>query len=269
MSFPASLSTCRMTVGGWLKSAGADMVIESVTVQADFGGPSRVSVDGVSWTTQPEQVSLDGFDLPHVDQIVHDGPREITMWSYTVTVRAGGRSWWWQAVQPLTGQSTLDLDELSSTAVWSGPQVGQQAVVTSINGLTGAVVLSGGGGGGASADGWTYQWLTAPVTADAQQSAEVEDLHVVNAGGILEIEVLLPGGETSIPFNVWSPGTPFLLASSRMGSRLNTFGAPGTTPAIIRGYVIDGDVNVAIQGAPDQALTLEPPAFIRYRKVQP
>lgn len=123
-----------------------------------LGGASKAvwSASGdVLLPIEANRSASDGTDeeiaIPAVDQDgwVDGSGRAFKGWSYKAVVTfksAEGRTHQESVVfKPLVGQSQIDLDLLPSSAP-GVPSSGDIAVVTSINGLTGAVELDGAGG---------------------------------------------------------------------------------------------------------------------------
>jgi hypothetical protein len=156
MAYPAGVTTATISAGVPFDVLGDDGTV-TLSVKPYFGGTTariihaasgRPFIDSArSGTPSGGSVSV---VVPHVDQtgFVDGSGDAFTMWSYVCTVTMtvqGSAATWTQAVQPLVGQDTIDLDLVEDGTV-GAPSSSPVPAVTSVNGQTGAVTVAGGGG---------------------------------------------------------------------------------------------------------------------------
>lgn len=148
MSLPAGVSTCTVTIGTAVDWFGRDVSIRSRcipsarAVWAATGQPVLPFVMEVSGAPG-EAVS---FVLPHVDQegFIDAAGNEMTGWNYRIVTTfsgTGGSSESQKYIQPVIGQTLIDLDMVPDGAP-TAPTSTPAAAVMSVNGATGAVVVS-------------------------------------------------------------------------------------------------------------------------------
>lgn len=153
------------------------MTSARLAVEPMFQGTDSVvwAADGTPMLSFSETASADdgsygSIQLPVVDQNgwLDAGQNAYKLWGYKLTETPSyGRNPGKQRVkywQPLTGQTTVDFDRIPDGSLGL-PSSGPIAVVTSVNGQTGAVTVTGGGGGGAVAS-VNGQTGTVVLTAD-------------------------------------------------------------------------------------------------------
>lgn len=171
MGLPVGVATCTLTFGSALDWAGGDLSITAqVTpthdlVWAATGQPLLsfpLSVQAAAGV--PGQVVL-----PVTDQtgFLDSAGDAFTGWAYSITLTfrgATGMKSVTKAVQPITGQSVIDLDLVPSGSVTT-PVSAPIPDVISVNGQTGVVVISTGGGEGGAVDSVNGQ--TGVVSLDA------------------------------------------------------------------------------------------------------
>ena len=159
MSLPGGITTCNLTAGPVTDMFG-NTIDTTLQVTPVFGGSLTAivwSATGADLTNDPSTAlaipagTQGTIAVPHVNQtgFLDQSGAAFTMWAYTcVLSKAGSRSAiWTKSVQPLVGQSTVDLDEVVAGGI-TPPSSAPFPTVLSVNGLTGAVVVGGGGGGG-------------------------------------------------------------------------------------------------------------------------
>lgn len=147
MAWPAGVTLCSITIGPVVNAKGEEATL---TAEVTFDSPSRVIVHAESGTSAlasagiTDPAALLTVGVPHVDQDGFIGPdgAPITMWGYTFTVLAdwgsGRRQTFTKRVQPLVGQTAIDLD-LVSDGTFYPPVAGPTLAVSSVAGLTGVV----------------------------------------------------------------------------------------------------------------------------------
>lgn len=157
MAFPAGVTTATISLGTMFDFRG--IAVEDVTAKVEVflgGNATKLNYRGTGQTVVPSVFTVKAvegmvsFQLPHVDQpgfFAGDGS-EAKYWAYIISIQAtppGSRAVKWvKRLQPLVGQDSIDLDNVVDgelTAFVSTPQ----ATVTSVNGMTGDVWVSGGG----------------------------------------------------------------------------------------------------------------------------
>lgn len=159
MAYPPGVSLAVINAGNAFTAFGGDSSL-TVTVVPRFpkaggGFLSRVVHAASGWVMTDETQTFIGqtgaelsFSVPHVDQAGWRDPSQqaYTGWYYEVTVTVGpakGRgkpTTYKQTVQPVIGQSLIDLDLVPDGPVGS-PTWGPVPEVVSVNGMTGAVVI--------------------------------------------------------------------------------------------------------------------------------
>lgn len=167
MAWPSGMQLVNITVGSTLNFFGDEQIVK-VTVTPVLGGSSTRLI----WAATGQPVvlgtkeftglagSIASFTIPNPDQagFIDGAGNAARNWSYSATVVVGGQRWT-QAFQPIAGQTEIDLDLVPDGAI-TAPTSAPTPAVTSVNGQTGAVVITGGGGGGAS----TWDELTGKPT---------------------------------------------------------------------------------------------------------
>lgn len=147
MALPVGVETCTITFGSDVDFAGGPVSVSIVatpthdlvwktTGQRVLAFPiSANAAEGVPGSISLPVVDQDGFA---------DGEgNDFTMWAYTLKVTytgAGGKETVTKAVQPLSGQSSLDFDLLPTGQITSGVSATIPAVL-SVNGDTGNVTV--------------------------------------------------------------------------------------------------------------------------------
>lgn len=160
MAFPAGVTTATISLGTMFDFRG--IAVEDVTAKVEVflgGNATKLNYRGTGQTVVPSVFTVKAvegmvsFQLPHVDQpgfFAGDGT-EAKNWAYIISIQAtpqGSKAVKWvKRLQPLVGQDSIDLDNVvdgEMTSFVSTPQ----ATVTSVNGMTGDVWVSGGGSDG-------------------------------------------------------------------------------------------------------------------------
>lgn len=160
MAFPSGVTTATISLGTMFDFRGN--AVEKVTAKVEVflgGNATKLNYRGTGQTVVPSVFTVEAvegmvsFQLPHVDQpgfFAGDGT-EAKYWAYIISIQAtppGSKAVKWvKRLQPLVGQDSIDLDNVVDgelTSFVSTPQ----ATVTSVNGMTGDVWVSGGGSGG-------------------------------------------------------------------------------------------------------------------------
>jgi translation initiation factor 1 (eIF-1/SUI1) len=155
MAFPVGVVTCTLTFGSVFDWSGLNASV-SVTV---------VPTHTLVWTATGQvfakfplvAVASEGMPaqvvVPVVDQdgFVDADGNDFTMWAYVCTIKFAKDTevvTVVKNVQPLVGQTTIDVDLVPDGAI-TLPVSAPIPPVISVNGMTGVVVVDGGGGGGA------------------------------------------------------------------------------------------------------------------------
>lgn len=153
MPLPAGVQTCQVTFGGDVDFAGAPV---AVTMTAAATHDLVWKATGQRVIAAPVVVTLAGtatgsVNLPFVDQTgwADGAGNDFTFWAYILTARYGNGETIVKNFQPLTGQTSVDFDVIPSGPITPGVSA-PTAVVTSVNGLTGAVTVGSGGVTGTS-----------------------------------------------------------------------------------------------------------------------
>ena len=160
MAFPPGVTTATISLGTMFDFRGN--AVDKVTAKVEVflgGNATKLNYRGTGQTVVPSVFTVDAvegmisFQLPHVDQpgfFAGDGS-EAKYWAYVISIQAtpqGSKAVKWvKRLQPLVGQDSIDLDNVVDgelTSFVSTPQ----ATVTSVNGMTGDVWVTGGGSGG-------------------------------------------------------------------------------------------------------------------------
>ena len=160
MAFPPGVTTATISLGTMFDFRGN--AVEKVTAKVEVflgGNATKLNYRGTGQTVVPSVFTVDAvegmisFQLPHVDQpgfFAGDGT-EAKYWAYIISIQAtppGSKAVKWvKRLQPIVGQDSIDLDNVVDgelTSFVSAPQ----ATVTSVNGMTGEVWVSGDGSGG-------------------------------------------------------------------------------------------------------------------------
>lgn len=160
MAFPSGVTTATISLGTMFDFRG--IAVEDVTAKVEVflgGNATKLNYRGTGQTVVPSVFTVKAvegmisFQLPHVDQpgfFAGDGT-EARYWAYIISIQAtppGSKAVnWVKRIQPVVGQTSIDLDNVVDgelTSFVSTPQ----ATVTSVNGMTGDVWVSGGGSGG-------------------------------------------------------------------------------------------------------------------------
>ena len=160
MAFPSGVTTATISLGTMFDFRGN--AVEKVTAKVEVflgGNATKLNYRGTGQTVVPSVFTVEAvegmvsFQLPHVDQpgfFAGDGT-EAKYWAYIISIQAtppGSKAVKWvKRLQPLVGQDSIDLDNVVDgelTSFVSTPQ----ATVTSVNGMTGDVWVTGGGSGG-------------------------------------------------------------------------------------------------------------------------
>lgn len=158
MAYPAGVTTCNLTIGEAFSAFGDEDFRITAIVTPYFGTQTNRIVWGATGEVMPAfsktYISIPGGSLtipvPHVNQAGWYDPagNAYTMWAYkvSITVTQGNQTLTWeQAVQPLTGQATVDLDEVPDGPI-GAPVSAPLPAVLSVNGSTGHVTVSAGAG---------------------------------------------------------------------------------------------------------------------------
>ena len=160
MAFPSGVTTATISLGTMFDFRG--IAVEDVTAKVEVflgGNATKLNYRGTGQTVVPSVFTVKAvegmvsFQLPHVDQpgfFAGDGT-EAKYWAYIISIQAtppGSKAVKWvKRLQPIVGQDSIDLDNVVDgelTSFVSTPQ----ATVTSVNGMTGDVWVSGDGTGG-------------------------------------------------------------------------------------------------------------------------
>lgn len=207
MAFPSGVTTATISLGTMFDFRG--IAVEDVTAKVEVflgGNATKLNYRGTGQTVVPSVFTVKAvegmvsFQLPHVDQpgfFAGDGS-EAKNWAYIISIQAtppGSKAVKWvKRLQPLVGQDSIDLDNVVDgelTSFVSTPQ----ATVTSVNGMTGDVWVSGGGSDG-SID------LSAYATKDeldaAIQSADLSVDTTAIHSRISDVEASIPDVSTFV-----------------------------------------------------------------------
>lgn len=148
MPLPSGVSTATYVFGKDTDILGSNArvklrVTPSHTVVWEATGERLVAFDV---EVEADEGVTGSFQLPHVDQpgFLDVSGAAVTNWYYTVqgTATVGRQSKAFRKVlQPVVGQTTIDLDTVVENATVLPVGVVQQAAVTSVNGQTGAVSI--------------------------------------------------------------------------------------------------------------------------------
>ncbi|PRA13366.1 hypothetical protein CQ010_01585 [Arthrobacter sp. MYb211] len=154
MAWPAGVQLVAINVGSSLNFFGDPLPIK-VNVTPVLGGQAArliwsatgqtIVLGQMEFTGDPGSIA--SFTIPNPDQpgFIDGAGNTARNWSYSATVTVGNQTWV-QAFQPVTGQTEIDLDMVQDGQI-TAPTSAPTPDVTSVNGMTGAVVLSGDGGG--------------------------------------------------------------------------------------------------------------------------
>lgn len=157
MAYPAGVSTCNLTLGEAFTAFGEENTVITAIVTPYFGSQAN----RIIWSATGEVMaafsktytSTPGGSLsipvPHVNQAgwISTNGSAFTMWAYKVAVTItydNQTVTWEQSVQPLVGQTTVDLDTVPVGGIGT-PVSAPLPEVLSVNGMTGHVTVSGGG----------------------------------------------------------------------------------------------------------------------------
>lgn len=159
MAYPSGVSVATITAGTAFDFTGADAAVR-ITVTPVFPSNGRHIVwsqTGQAFYANTKQATgtdttSASIQVPHVNQagFIDDSGDAVSMWRYDVQVDVVGGPSWTKSVQPLVGQTTIDLDLLEDETV--GPITTPLSHVLSVNGQTGHVTVEGGEGGGTGSD---------------------------------------------------------------------------------------------------------------------
>ena len=184
MALPEGVHSCVLNAGPYINAEGSPLSV-ALTVTPVFGtgvdfithNASGVSMSNaaIAGTVQPDDSAQ--VTVPVVDQSgwIDPSAAAYTLWRYTVSWTVAGKTLT-KNIQPLDGQTFIDLDKVASGPV-ATPVSTPIAVVTDIGGFTGSVsvedleTLGISGGGGGAADWNTLQNFPAYVAAGSTQSA--------------------------------------------------------------------------------------------------
>lgn len=160
MAFPSGVTTATISLGTMFDFRGN--AVDKVTAKVEVflgGNATKLNYRGTGQTVVPSVFTVEAvegmvsFQLPHVDQsgfFAGDGT-EAKNWAYIISIQAtplGSKAVKWvKRLQPIVGQDSIDLDNVVDGELTS-PVSTPQATVTSVNGMTGDVWVSGGGPGG-------------------------------------------------------------------------------------------------------------------------
>lgn len=203
MAFPSGVTTATISLGTMFDFRGN--AVDKVTAKVEVflgGNATKLNYRGTGQTVVPSVFTVEAvegmvsFQLPHVDQsgfFAGDGS-EAKNWAYIISIQAtplGSKAVKWvKRLQPIVGQDSIDLDNVVDGELTS-PVSTPQATVTSVNGMTGDVWVSGGGSGG-SID------LSAYATKDeldaAIQSVDTAAIY----SRISEVEASIPDVSTFV-----------------------------------------------------------------------
>ena len=151
MALPESVSEATVVVGAAHDFAG-NVVDLNIEVTPVLGGNARRIVHAESgFLVYAFRAPYSGvqapvtFTVPHVDQdgFVDGAGNAVSMWAYRVRVtarRSGQVISTDKVFQPLVGQNAIDLDLVPDGAI-AAPLSAPTAVVTSVNGQTGAITV--------------------------------------------------------------------------------------------------------------------------------
>lgn len=177
MALPAGITTCQVTAGTVFDFGGGDqystMIVATPLVNLTWAatgahilGPKAPLVA----TSEPGMQAV--LDLPHVDQpgFLQNGV-PYTLWAYRIDIvwRRDGSAVDTKtinALQPVVGQTSIDLDMLTSEAP-ALPVQGVVPYVTSVNGETGEVTVTGGTGGSTLVQVGTLTLPAAPAVGES------------------------------------------------------------------------------------------------------
>lgn len=152
MSLPDGVTTCLLTYGPITDTFGN--LADSITVEVVADRTIVHAASGRTLFKNPVVVSADGggvaqLPVPHTDQTGFRDQQQNTLTGWYYTVRLSARfgssiQTDTKTFQPLVGQTTVDADLLPSNGMVTPGVTAPTAVVTSVNGETGAVTVSGG-----------------------------------------------------------------------------------------------------------------------------
>lgn len=208
MAFPPGVTTATISLGTMFDFRGN--AVDKVTAKVEVflgGNATKLNYRGTGQTVVPSVFTVEAaegmisFQLPHVDQpgfFAGDGT-EAKYWAYIISIQAtppGSKAVKWvKRLQPLVGQDSIDLDNVVDgelTSFVSTPK----ATVTSVNGMTGDVWVSGGGSGG-SVD------LSSYATKSELEAAKTELNDTIRDSGLsinaTEVYSRIDEVEASIP----------------------------------------------------------------------
>lgn len=175
MSLPSGIKTGVLTFGQAVSFTGqsAELVVTITPTHPVVHSASGVTLAPFTETFGTTSGLPGTVALPYTDQdgFIDASGRAFKGWAYTAEGywKLGGRQITFKRpFQFPTGQNTLDLDLIPEGTI-SVPVSAPTAVVTSVNGQTGAITLDGstGGSGGSTADSSVATYITTPASETA------------------------------------------------------------------------------------------------------
>jgi hypothetical protein len=182
MPLPAAVQTCTVTFGTALSMFGKDVAMRvTVTPTHDllWAATGQPILAFTETFTVPAGVE-GSFVVPVVDQAgwKNSAGQNFTGWAYDIEIQytgGGGTRTVKKPIQVFTGQTQIDLDVIPGGSIVPAVTA-PAALVTSVNGQTGAVTVVGGGGGGGTPDDNTV--TTAKIASKAVTTAKIADAAV-------------------------------------------------------------------------------------------
>lgn len=249
MAWPENMQTVTITMGSALDFFGDSKpakVLAEPLLKTQSGriiwaatGQPIVLGDKEFSGLQDQEIS---FEIPNPDQpgFVDSAGNSIRGWAYRMTITVNNKRWT-QTVQPIAGQMTIDLD-LVTDEIPAEVEHGTVPAVTSVNGKTGAVIISTGGTGGIVA--WDDVQMKPDEFPPALHSHTVDDVTDLQS----ELDGKQPAGSYVVNDDprLTDARTP-LPHSHTWG---NIEGKPNTFPATVHEHTIDQvtDLSATIAG---------------------
>lgn len=203
MALPVGISTATVTFGKDRDILGANAsvslrIVPSHTLVWEATG-ERIPAFEV--TADAAEGVVGSFAIPHTDQdgFLNAAGAAITNWYYTIfgTVRRGSVSKTYRKVlQVASGTTTVDLDLVPEDGTVGAVGSAPLPPVTSVNGQTGAVVISGGGDGGSIAATIIETGSEARPDVDVWVAVNPSQLVVANA---LETDPIIDPSSSAVP----------------------------------------------------------------------
>lgn len=276
MALPAAIHLVTVTFGTALTMFGEEVAMRvTVTPTHDLlwtatGQP----ILGFAKTFVVPAGMPGSFVVPAVDQIgwKNSAGDNFTGWAYSVEINytgPGGTRTVKKPIQVYEGQTTIDLDAIPGGVI-TVPVSAPTAVVTSVNGLTGAVTVSGGGGGGGVPDDASVS--TAKIIDNAVTNAKMADNAIGTAeladGAVTTAELgakavttakIADGAVQALQLAADSVTAAKILATdaSAIRTKLGVQAAGAYLVAADAQSITDTAINALITGAPTALNTLD------------